>query len=198
MSDAHEQSVSTQHITQHIAHADTADSADSAGTADTADTADPGALSLGRFLRACSRRIGAGYRRRSCQHRPATRRGCPPHTAAQSRSRNSLRAATPPRSFSQAASHCQPSGRCCLEQVRKGRAVRAQLLVFSPMGFMCGGGFSGPRPFWPLYTIVSCPTTVRTQQQQTSQTTEDSSSCPLRLLHGRQLQPSLNSFTNQK
>ena len=122
MSDAHEQSVSTQHITQHIAHADTADSADSA---DTADTADPGALSLGRFLRACSRRIGADYRRRSCQHRPATRRGCPPHTAAQSRSRNSLRAATPPRSFSQAVSqavsHCQPSRRCCLEQVRKGR-----------------------------------------------------------------------------
>ena len=30
MSDAHEQAVSTQHITQHIAHADTADSADSA------------------------------------------------------------------------------------------------------------------------------------------------------------------------
>ena len=122
MSDAHEQSVSTQHITQHIAHADTADTA---GTAGTADTAERSPLGTSSGLRACSRRIGAGYRRRSCQHRPATRRGCPPHTAAQSRSRNSLRAATPPRSVSQAVSHCQPSGRCCLEQVRKGRGQRA-------------------------------------------------------------------------
>ena len=126
MSDEHEQSVSTQHITQHIAHTLTQLTQLAQLTRLTQERSPFGASS---GLRACSRRIGADYRRRSCQHRPATRRGCPPHTAAQSRSRNSLRAATPPRSFSQAVSqavsHCQPSGRCCLEQVRKGRGQRA-------------------------------------------------------------------------